>query len=54
MKQGLALYTLKDVEGDAVSGTFYESELSKVIVSDDTTYRIEKVLRRVKNKALVK
>lgn len=41
MKQDIPFYTLKDVEGDVINGTFYESELSRVIVTDDTTYRIE-------------
>jgi hypothetical protein len=54
MKQGLAIYTIKDVTDDAVDGTFYESELSKVIVTDETTYRIERVLKRKKNEVLVK
>lgn len=54
MKQGIPFYTLKDVEGDVINGTFYESELSRVIVTDDTTYRIEKVFKRRKNDALVK
>lgn len=54
MKQGIPFYTLKDVEGDVINGTFYESELSRVVVTDDTTYRIEKVFKRRKNDALVK
>ena len=54
MKQGLAIYTLKDAADDAVDGTFYESELSKVIVTEETTYRIEKILKRKKNEVLVK
>lgn len=54
MKQGIPFYTLKDVEGDVINGTFYESELSRVIVTYDTTYRIEKVFKRRKNDALVK
>lgn len=54
MKQGIPFYTLKDVEGDVINGTFYESELSRVIVTDDTTYRIEKVFKRRKNDAFVK
>ena len=40
--------------GDDVDGTFYESELSKVTVSDDTVYRVEKVLRKKRDQALVK
>jgi hypothetical protein len=40
--------------GDDVDGTFYGSELSKVTVSDDTVYRVEKVLRKKRDQALVK
>ncbi|KAK3083648.1 hypothetical protein FSP39_000775 [Pinctada imbricata] len=54
MKQGIAYYTLKDLEGDDIHGSFYSSELSKVIVTDDTTYRIEKILKRSKDTVLVK
>ena len=54
VKQGIAYYTLKDAQGDSVDGTFYSSELSKVIVTDDTAYRIEKVLRRKKDEVFVK
>ena len=54
MKQGLAFYTLKDLEGDDIKGSFYDSELSKVTVSEGTTFRIEKLLRRKKDAVLVK
>jgi hypothetical protein len=39
---------------DAVDGTFYESELSKVIVTGETTFRIENMLKRKKHEVLVK
>ena len=54
MKQGIPYYILKDAQGDAVDGTFYPSELSKVIVTHDTTYRIEKVLQKRRREVLVK
>ena len=53
-KQGLSFYTLKDVLGDAVDGTFYDAELSEVLVTEDTTYRIEKVLNIKRSSAFVK
>jgi hypothetical protein len=45
------IYTLKDVTDDAMDGTFYESELSKV--KEETTFHIEKVLKQEKNEVLV-
>ena len=53
-KQEIAYYVLKDIMGDPVQGTFYQSELSRVKVTDHTLYRIEKVLRRKRGESLVK
>ena len=39
-------YKLKELDGTSVEGTFYEQELQKVHVDDDTVWRIEKILRR--------
>ena len=44
-------YKIKDLNGEEIGGTFYREELQK---ADQTIYRIEKVLRRTKDKALVK
>ena len=54
MKEGIPYYTLKDTSGDAVQGTFYQPELNRVKVTEQTVYRIEKVLRQRRNDALVK
>lgn len=54
IKEGIPYYTLNDTMGDSVHGTFYESELNRVAVSDQTVYRIEKVLRGRQNEALVR
>lgn len=54
MKEGLPYYTLKDTANDPVRGTFYQSELNRVRVSDQTEYRIEKIVRRRRHDALVK
>jgi hypothetical protein len=54
MKEGISYYTLKDTIGDAVQGTFYQPELNRVKVIEQTVYRIEKVIRRRRNDALVK
>lgn len=42
------MYKLKDLADDPIEGTFYESELLKVIKSGDILYRVEKVLRKRK------
>lgn len=45
------IYKIKDLNGEEIKGTFYSEELQK---TDQTIYRIEKVIRKTKNKALVK
>lgn len=52
-KQGIPFYKLVDLQGDAIDGSFYGHELSKVHVDDSTTYRIGKVLRYRKNEVFV-
>ena len=42
------VYRLIDDAGTILDGTFYEQELQKVIVSQDTLYRVEAVLQRWK------
>ena len=44
-------YKIKDLNGEEIKGTFYREELQK---TDQTIYRIEKVIRKTKDKALVK
>ena len=44
-------YKIKDLNGEEIVGTFYREELQK---TDQTVYRIEKVIRKTKEKALVK
>lgn len=42
----IPVYKLKDLAGDPIEGTFYESDLQKVIKSEDVSYRVEKILKR--------
>jgi len=42
---------LKDLQGEQISGTFYEPELLK---TNQNKFRIEKVIRKNKDSALVK
>ena len=42
---------IKDLNSEEIKGTFYREELQK---TDQTIFRIEKVTRKTKDKALVK
>ncbi|WAR15444.1 YMD3-like protein [Mya arenaria] len=42
----LPIYRLQDLQGDDIKGTFYESELQKVHIDADQTWKVEKVLKR--------
>ena len=44
-------YKIKDLNGEEIGGTFYGEELQE---TDQTIFRIEKVIRKTKDKALVK
>ena len=44
-------YKIKDLNGEEIEGTFYREELQK---TDQTIFRIEGVIRKTKDKALVK
>lgn len=45
-KGQLPVYEVKDLANDPIEGTFYESELQKVVKSEDVDYRVEKILKR--------
>ena len=44
-------YKIKDLNGEEIGGTFYGEELQE---TDQTMFRIEKVIQKTKDKALVK
>ena len=46
-------FLLADYAGEVLKGTFYPQELQKVTKSDDV-YRVEKILKRTKNRVFVK
>lgn len=48
------VYRIKDLSGEVLAGVFYEAELQPVTIASDGEYRIEKVLKRLKGKSLVK
>ena len=47
-RQNTPVYTLEDWHGEKISGTFYQPELQPVHVDENTTYKIEKVIRKRK------
>ena len=47
-------FSLADLSGQALDGVFYEEELTKFTINKQTEFLIEKVLKRRKNKVLVK
>ena len=47
-------YYLKDLNGEKLDGTFYQEELLKTNIKDNDFYVIEKIIKKVGNKYLVK
>jgi hypothetical protein len=47
-RDGIPMYKIKDLADDPIEGTFYESELQRVMKTRDILYRVEKVLRKRK------
>ena len=49
------VYAVKDLEGEAIAGTFYGEELQKIESKDsETLYKIEKIIRSIKRKDGIK
>jgi transposase InsO family protein len=46
LRDGIPVYKLRDLTDDLIDGTFYQSELQKVIKPEDNLYRVEKVLKK--------
>ena len=47
-------YYLKNLNGNKIDGTFYQEELLKTNINDNDLYIIEKIIKKVGNKYLVK
>ena len=47
-------YYLKDLNGNKIDGMFYEQELLKTNMKENDLYIIEKIIKKVGNKYLVK
>ena len=52
-KEEIPYYKLQDIQLDPIRGTFYNNELSKVVIDNNSQFRIRKILRRRKNEVLV-
>ena len=50
MREGIAVYSLKDWYGEDIKGTFYDRQLQKVSVSGEDSFKIEKILKRRKRR----
>ena len=53
-RENIPYYKVTDIQGDDIKGSFYGNELSKISVDENTKFRIEKVIKRSGNRALVK
>lgn len=47
-RDGIPVFKVKDLTDEQIEGTFYQSELQKVVKSSDVLYRVERVLKRRK------
>ena len=55
VKKGpLPLYKVVEWDGTPIKGTFYEQDLQKVQLDDQSLFRVEKVLKRKKGQVLVR
>jgi len=47
-------FRIKEWDGSPIRGTFYNEDLQKVTVSDENVFRMEKIVKRQKDKVLVR
>ena len=50
----MAAYKVSEWDGTPIEGTFYPQDLQKVDVTDDSLFRVEKILKRQKGQVLVR
>ena len=53
-RRPVVTYRLSEWDGTPIRGTFYEQDVQKVQVSDDSLFRVEKVLKRKRGQVLVR
>ena len=51
---GVTTYKVKELDDTPLQGTFYTRDLQKVTVDESSFFRVEKVLKRTKDKLYVK
>ena len=51
--QPVVTYKLKEWNGTPIKGTFYEEDVQKVVLPDDTLFHIDQVLKRKGKKVFV-
>lgn len=44
IKRNPPVYTITDLDGEVIEGIFYEVELQRVVITDETTFKIDKIL----------
>ena len=49
----MVTYKLREWDGTPIKGTFYSEDLQKVLVADDTLFRIDQVLKRKSKQVFV-
>lgn len=52
-RQGIPVYKVKGYDNEPIEGTFYQSQLQKIIHNENKLFLVEKVLKRKKNEVLV-
>ena len=50
----LPTYRLREWDGTPIKGTFYNEDVQKVHVTEDSLFRVEKILKRQKGRVLVR
>jgi len=46
IKRPVVVYTIKDLQGEKIEGTFYKEELQKVLLEKDKIYKIENIIKK--------
>lgn len=44
-RSGVPIYRIKDYDNEVITGTFYQSELQKINISEDQMWKLEKILK---------
>ena len=50
----LPTYRIQEWDGTPIKGTFYNEDLQKVHVTDESVFRVEKILKRKRGQVLVR